>query len=81
MWAGPPSWDPIVLGEDEEDDDDDSGYAYGDIKWVLPREVSTQYCKGSIFWSVARLCQMFCSKLCRQGCYFGCHAAQTWSRN
>ena len=40
MWAGPPSWDPIVLGEDDEDDDD-NGYAYGDIKWVLP--LSTQY--------------------------------------
>ena len=32
VWAGPPSWDPIVLGEDEEDDDS-GGYAYGDIKW------------------------------------------------
>ena len=33
VWAGPPSWDPIVLGEDEEDDES-GGYAYGDIKWV-----------------------------------------------
>ena len=32
VWAGPPSWDPIVLGEDEEDGDDSGGYAYGDIK-------------------------------------------------
>ena len=37
VWAGPPSWDPIVLGEDEEDDDDSGGYAYGDIKWVHSR--------------------------------------------
>ena len=32
VWAGPPSWDPIVLGDDEEEGDDSGGYAYGDIK-------------------------------------------------
>ena len=36
VWAGPPSWDPIVLGEgeEEEEEEDSGGYAYGDIKWV-----------------------------------------------
>lgn len=31
VWAGPPSWDPIVV--DKADEGQDDRYAYGDIRY------------------------------------------------